>query len=370
MGNRVCSKSFSVLKRNFLSFCLFGTSIVLAVILKEPVSRFPSFVDWKTIITLTGLLLITTAIKESGFFYLSAYRISKKITNERILALFLIFLSASLAMFLTNDVALFIIVPLTLSIQEISGNDYSKMVIFEAIAANVGSSLTSIGNPQNIFLWHRWKISFHVFIAQMSLPVLIMALWLLVFVIVFFPRAKIKLNNSGAPAVDKKLFYLSLILLIFFIVSIELEIEQYFLAIVFISIFLLRKKNIGETDWGLIFLFIFLFIDLNLIGRLKITKELPALINFHNPHKLFLASALLSQAISNVPAAILLAGYSSDFKIIAYGVNIGGNGLLIASFANLIALRFLKDRSHYLKFHIYSVPYFLITLGFCYYFLI
>jgi len=301
-------------------------------------------------------------IKESGLFYLLAYRISRRIDNERFLALFLIFISLILSFFLTNDIALFIIVPLTLSLQEISDNDYSKTVVFEAIAVNVGSSLTAIGNPQNIFLWHQWGISFLNFIKEMIPLVLIMSVLLFIFVFFVFPAKKIKLNHAQHPPVNRKLFFLSAFLLILFIFSVELNFERYFLLVVILSFLFSNKKIIAETDWGLILLFIFIFIDIRLLCQLKEIRHVLTHLDFNDGRTLLLSGSLLSQVISNVPATILLSHYSSDFKIISYGVNIGGNGLLISSFANLIALRFINNKSKYIIFHVYSLSFFIFTL--------
>jgi len=362
MVNNVYSAGFSALRKNFLLIVLLAASLGLAIGLRQPLWRLPAFVDWDTIVTLSGLLLITTGIKESGLFYLAAYRISRRIDNERLLALFLVTVSATLAAFLTNDIALFIIVPLTLSLQQISENDYSRIIIFEAIAVNVGSSLTPIGNPQNIFLWHRWGISFPGFIKEMAPLVLIMSAWLLVMTFFSFSSAKIKSADRHHPAVDRGLFCLSAVLLVTFVFSVELDFGRYFLVIVFLSLLFARKSVILKTDWGLILLFMVIFIDLNLIFQIKAMQRLPALLNFKHSATLFLSGAVMSQAISNVPSAVLLANYSSRFKMIAYGVNIGGNGLLISSFANLIALRFIRKRFKHLLFHAYSLPYFVITL--------
>ncbi|KAA0011030.1 MAG: DUF1646 domain-containing protein [Thermoplasmata archaeon] len=132
----------------------FSYFILLTIVYPEKVKEYPYFVDWKTILTLAGLLVISTGIKESGYFYHAFRQILVKLKTERALVLFLIFLSALLSTFLTNDVCLFIVVPLTLALQKILRNNIIKMVIFEAIAVNVGSLLTPIGNPQNLFLWH------------------------------------------------------------------------------------------------------------------------------------------------------------------------------------------------------------------------
>jgi len=368
MGNKFLKAWVSFFIKNIFLVLLMLLSAGLAFFIRPPLGHIPGFVDWNTIITLSGLLLITMGVKESGFFYLLAYRISRQIHNERLLALFLIFVSALLSMFLTNDIALFIIVPLTLSLQDIADNDYSKMVIFEALAVNVGSALTPIGNPQNIFLWHQWGISFPIFVKELAPLVLLLAVLLFVFTFFAFPKKAIQPNHFQHPLVSRPMFFLSAILLILFVLASELKLEQYFLILIFLSFLLFYKKVILKTDWALIFLFIFIFIDIHLLCQLKQSVYLLKRLNFNHINTLFFSGAFLSQIISNVPTTVLLSQYSSNFKIMAYGVNIGGNGLIIGSFANLIALNFLKKKSKYLIFHIYSVPFFIITLVFAWYF--
>ncbi len=370
MANDLSSKLLYLLRKNALTALLFVAALGLSAVHSQPISVFPSLVDWNTIVTLSGLLLLTTGIKESGLFSFLAYRISRRITNERLLALFLIFLAAVLSMFLTNDIALFIVVPLTLNLQSIVDDDYSKIIIFEAIAVNVGSSLTPIGNPQNIFLWHQWDISFPVFVKEMAPLVLLMAVCLLIMVLVSFSSKRIKVKNHQDGSVDKGLFILSFILLVSFIVAIELGFGRYFLCIIFMAMLLIRKEVILKPDWGLVLLFILLFIDLNLISELKTARHLLSMLDFSSASTVFLSGALFSQAISNVPSAIILASHSGNIKLIAYGVNVGGNGFLIASFANLIALRFTNKAYNYLSFHFYSIPYFIVTLVLSYYLLI
>jgi len=368
MGNKFLNTSILFFKGNIFFILFILTSTGLVVFLHQSLWRIPTLVDWNTIITLSGLLLITRGVKESGFFDLLAYRISRQITNERFLAIFLIFISAILSMFLTNDIALFIVVPLTLSLQDISDSDYSKMVVFEAIAVNVGSSLTPIGNPQNIFLWHQWEVSFPVFIKELAPLVLILSVSLLIFIIYAFPSKNVRTNHIQQPPVNSMLFFLSAILLILFLFAIELKLEKYFLIIIFLSFLRFYRRAILKTNWRLIFIFLVIFIDIGLLSRLQASQKLFNQLNFNNVGTLFFSGALLSQIISNVPAAILLSHYSNNFKIIAYGVNIGGNGMVIGSFANLIALNFIKKKTKYVIFHVYSLSFFILTLAFMWFF--
>jgi len=362
MVNNFLRESILFFRKNIFLSSLIVISIGLAIYISQPLVNFPNYVDWNTIIALSGLLLITMGIKESGFFFFLAYRISRQIKNERFLALFLIFVSAVLSMFLTNDIALFIIVPLTLSLQDISDNDYSKMVVFEAIAVNVGSSLTPIGNPQNIFLWHKWGISFPDFVNELAPLILLLSVLLFIFTYFSFPSKPITQNHSQHPIVERKMFFLSSVLLILFVFAIDLKFEKYFLIIILLSFLLFYRKVIIKAEWALVLLFIFIFIDIHLLSKLRVIHNLFSRLDFSNMNTIYFSGAFLSQIISNVPTTVLLSHYSSNFKIIAYGVNIGGNGLLIGSFANLIALNFMNSKSKYFIFHIYSISFFFITL--------
>jgi Na+/H+ antiporter NhaD/arsenite permease-like protein len=361
MVNNFFQRVLKIIRRNGLLFVALAALAVLESLTGKPLRRFPAYVDWNTIITLAGLLLITTAIKESGFFYWLAYRISKRIGDERRLALFLIFASAVLSMFLTNDIALFIVVPLTLSLQKISGGDYVKFIVFEAIAVNAGSSLTAVGNPQNIYLWHQWGISFPLFFKEMLPLGLILGFWLYLGARWVFPVQTIHSSTAQPLKVHRPLFWISAVLFVLFIISVELDYDGYFLALLFVYYLLMQRDVIKRADWGLILLFVVIFVDVHLLYRLEAINRFMQSLQLDKTPVVFAAGALLSQVISNVPATILLVNYSAQFKWIAYAVNVGGNGLLIASFANLIALRFVRNHRKYWYFHRYSLLYFFVT---------
>ncbi len=350
------------LKNNLFLLGLILLSPVLTVVLHRPVTELPSYINWKTIYTLAGLLMVTMGIKESGYFHLTAFRLSRKIHNERYLALFLIFLSAFLSTFLTNDIALFIVIPLTIGIQKIQKKDFSKIIIFEALAVNAGSALTPIGNPQNIFLWHMWGISFLSFIRELSLVVLLSMVWLFLFSFFTFPSGKVTYNDDQKiNPVNNKLFIISLLLLAGFIFSIEMDFGIWFLPVIFLIYSFFYLRVISHADWMLLFLFLFIFIDIGLICQAPAVSAFLTRLQLHDAHHLYLAGTLGSQVISNVPATVLLSPYTTNYKMLAYAVNIGGNGLFIASFANLIALRFIRNKSKYFYFHFYSVIFFIVT---------
>ncbi len=336
--------------------------ILLSVIYPEKVKNYPYFVDWKTIITLAGLLIISTGIKESGYFYHVPRKILIKLKSERVLALFLIFLSALLSTFLTNDVCLFIVIPLTITLQKILKNDIVKMIIFEAIAVNVGSLLTPIGNPQNLFLWHEWDISFVSFIIKMF-PLFILLLFILtIFILPIFSDKKLKFSgDESRNDIKKDIFMISFLFLIACLLALQLKLAPYLLPAIFAIYLVLNKKMLLKVDWAMLFLFVIIFIDFHLISEIGLISNFVNSIDLSNSRNVFLFSLTASQIMSNVPASIFLSKFSSNWLAIAYGVNVGGNGIIIASLANVIALRMIKDRKILFTFHKYSLAYLLIS---------
>ncbi len=132
-----------------------------------PKSR-PAAIDWHTIITLSGLMLLTKGVELSGYFDVLGRKMVRRFATERRLAMFMVLAAALLSTFLTNDVALFIVVPLTITLKRLCEIPVNRLIIFEALAVNAGSLLTPIGNPQNILIWGRSGLSFAGFIAQMA----------------------------------------------------------------------------------------------------------------------------------------------------------------------------------------------------------
>ena len=350
-----------LIKKEWLFFIFLSLFFPLFFYLKPSFKEIYNSIDWKTIRALVSLILITTALKLSNIFDYFATQTIQKFKTERDLSIIFILLSIVLSMFLTNDITLFILVPLTLAFSSQMKNDLTKLVIFEAIAVNVGSELTPFGNPQNIFLFRQMDISIINFIEKMSIIFLPKFLLLLIFILLFFSNKKLKIHLKEPQKIDKFLFVSSFILFILFIIALEHSFVKYALIII-ISFYLFSnyKKVFLKFDYFLILTFIIMFIDFNLLSNIEFIQKIFTKIdmNFFNTLNI---SIILSQFISNVPAAIFISHFSKNYTAIAYGVDIGGNGLLISSLANIIALRFLKNKKAYIEFHKYSIPFFLIS---------
>jgi len=235
--------------------------LFLTIVRPEKLIRYPDLVDWNTLAALAGLLIITTSIKESGYFRAIAAEILERMGDERKLAIYLVLLSCLLSSFLTNDIALFIIVPLTLSLQEIMKKDVGKLVIFEAMAVNVGSLLTPIGNPQNLFLWHHWGLTFLGFIAEMLPLFLLLFMLLLFFIMMAFPSKRIDFHRGEERKYSRRMFFLSLLILAAYVFSLRMGWEYYALAAVILIYLSFSRRTFLEMDWFLLLLFLIMFID-------------------------------------------------------------------------------------------------------------
>ncbi|MDF1894517.1 MULTISPECIES: SLC13 family permease [Rahnella] len=358
--------AFSTVFKPFLRDRFLHLLVLLGVVLTlfqtEKIMQFPLFVDWDTIITLLGLLMLTKGVEVSGYFDFVGRKMINAIDNERRLALFLVMAAAVLSTFMTNDVALFIVIPLTITLKKLTSLPVTRLIIFEALAVNAGSLLTPIGNPQNILLWNKSGQSFLHFIGQMAPLALVTLVALLIVTGFCFPSRSLKktANNQGYPF-QKRLLASCGVLYVVFIACVDLGLALYGLLAVILCFLLLARKVLLRIDWPLILVFIVMFIDVRLIVGLDVLQPVFARINGLPDYGHYLLSIGLSQVISNVPATILMINYLPSGPLLAYAVNAGGFGLAMGSLANLIALRMANDRKIWLKFHFYSFPFLLFS---------
>ncbi len=356
-------KIFLLAKENGIYTIFLILLAILLIIFPKYIKYYPEFINWKTIATIAGLMVATTGIEQSAVLDSFTVKMINRSKSELGLAMRLITLSVIFSAFLTNDVSLFILVPITLHIQKYIKNDVGKMIIFEAIGVNVGSMLTPIGNPQNIYLFHKMQLNSIDFVIQMLPVFLILTIVLAVFVIFAF-KGKLLLRTEESLVKRKRnslLFTVSSVFIVLYFLFLNSPFAIYvLLALILLTYFLISKNVLRDSDWSLLALFCIMFIDFGVMARIPFIRNLMAQVNLNSVKNLFGVSVLLSQIISNVPASIFLSNYSANYRIIAYGVNVGGNGIIIGSLANIIALR-LSKKNLFLEFHKYSVPFLIIT---------
>ncbi|MBE0151871.1 SLC13 family permease [Serratia sp. PL7] len=332
--------------------------MLLYAIGPQPLRALSGFIDWRTIMTLLGLMLLTKGVEVSGYFDFIGRQIVNTLQSERSLALFLVCAAAVLSSFLTNDVALFIVIPLTITLKKLSSLPISRLIIFQALAVNAGSLLTPIGNPQNILLWSKSSLTFMEFIGRMAPFGILMMLSLLVVTWFSFPARKIiKAPNTQPYPYQLRLLLASVALYVAFLICLDLDVPLYGVLLVFAGFLLLARQVLLQIDWSLIFVFLAMFINIGLLTQLPALQPLFDQIASLADGSVYVLGIALSQVISNVPATILLLNYVPSSALVAYAVNAGGFGLAIGSLANLIALRMAGERQIWLRFHYYSIPF-------------
>ena len=335
----------------FIFLMFIGIGILLLLLNIINLTEVFHIVEWKTIFSLFYLMVIVNVMKDTKFLdYLSL----KMLKKSKRVVISLIILTLLLSAIITNDVSLFVIIPLTLIINKyvkMPLKDLEKLIIFEGISANIGSALTPMGNPQNLFLFHFYNIGALEFIINM-IPFEIFG----ILVILPFLNAKkydVDINVDVEFNKEWVIYILTFILVLLCIFG-----YLNFLYILPLMLIILIYNRV-EIDILFLLTFIFLFIDIEGFKKLGIIDL------FHikcNNLMLMVYSSLLSQIISNVPAAVLLSNVYKNWLPIAYGVNVGGNGTLLASFANLITLRLSKGNVGAGRFLLFGVIIYIMHL--------
>lgn len=355
------------LRSDHLLHILLLALLPLAWLSGKPAGAYPALVDWPTIAALTGLLALTKGLELAGGLDWLGHRLVRRMASERKAALVLVSASALLSTVLTNDVALFVVVPLTLGVCRMTGMAASRLIVFEALAVNAGSALTPIGNPQNLFLWQLSGVSFGRFVLHMlPLAAGLTVLLLMLTACSFKGRAIDVDDDRPAAPLDHRLLWPALALYLPFLVATDLHREGVALAVVLLVLLLLRARVLAQLDWGLLLVFVLMFIDLRLLAGLPAVQHAMTQLGLDDPahaERLYAAGIAASQVISNVPAAIALAAYSKNWQVMAYAVSVGGFGLAVGSLANLIALRMAAEGKAWKLFHMYALPALVVAAG-------
>ncbi|AOK51361.1 citrate transporter [Burkholderia stagnalis] len=324
----------------------------------QPFAVLANRVDWQTVATLAGLLMLTKALELSGCLMWLAHRIVHHVHSERALAMLLVVFAAVLSMWLTNDVALFVVVPLMISLRALAPLPFRRLVIVVALAVNAGSVATPLGNPQNLFLWQLSGVSFGRFVLTLGpLAIALMALLLAVTACAF--RAK-PLDLSGdaiALPMQRMHALVAAVLFVAFVLLADAHRALPGLIAVAVVLFAVRRDAVLRIDWLLLLIFVLMFVVLRSAAALPAVHDAIAHARLDTPLRVFAAGAALSQGISNVPAAILLSEFTRDWRALAFGVSVGGFGIAIGSLANLIAVRLAKEPRMWLPFHLVSIPF-------------
>lgn len=346
-------------------------SFVLAVISAffiAPSARYFDYIDFRTLGLLFCLMAVMAGLNGLGIFKLIAEKMLSKVEGIMGLSLILGLLCFFSSMVITNDVALITFAPFTVTALKLSGkmDKLIWVVTIETVAANLGSMLTPIGNPQNLYLFSAFNMSTGDFVATI-LPYALLSLFFVVISCFLTGKGKIETQNTDAKNDFSKLhicvYAILFILALLTVFRIIPYIITVFITVLVIIIF--DRKVLLKVDYSLLFTFIFLFIFIGNLGEIKPISEF--LKNIVNGNEV-LVGVVSSQVFSNVPAAILLSKFTENAKDLIIGVNLGGLGTLIASMASLISFKFVAKEKvgtgkYILIFTTVSIVFLALNLG-------
>lgn len=320
-----------------ISFVLAAVSAFIVV----PNAGYVDYIDFRTLALLLCLMAVMAGLGGLEVFRFLASKLLSLAGTTRSLCLWLSLLCFFSSMVITNDVALITFVPFTVIALKLCKCEklLIPLVVLETVAANLGSMLTPIGNPQNLYLFSAFGMSGAEFFKAVF-PYATLSLVLTVISALFIKKEKISFTRDDENLKLDFLrcgIYVSLflvaILTVFRVVPFEIT-----LAVTVVAVFIFDRKILAKVDYSLLLTFVFLFI---FIGNLKNIDSVSSFLGSLVKGNEVLAGVACSQIFSNVPAALLLSGFTDNASDLLAGVNLGGLGTLIASMASLISFKLI-----------------------------
>jgi Na+/H+ antiporter NhaD/arsenite permease-like protein len=303
-------------------------------------AEIPGLLDMRLLTLFVVLIVAVELGKQSDLFDALVVRAIRRVRTSRALAGTLLAVTAVLAALLTNDVALLLVVPFTMRFRSVTDMELAPVVVLEVAAANLVGCVSPIGTPQNFFLYARGGFTLGGFLAAQALWVGAAAFFLFAAVPMLVPQRALQAPRNPDFDVAPALAAGFLVLLALEVASILNALPHWMPLVAAVPAALLLGRRIREADFSLVFVFAFLLVGITGLERGALYEALnPERLLGHRAQGLVLSGALLSQFVSNVPAAMLLAPTASSFqgfRALLYGVNAGGCGTPISSLANLI----------------------------------
>ena len=345
--------------------CIAFLLAVISMCFVVPSKNYISYIDFRVLALLFCLMAVVRGFSSIGVFTRLGTMLLTHVHSLRMLSALFIFLCFFFSMLITNDVALITFVPFTILVLSMAEQKkfLIPVIVLETIAANLGSMLTPLGNPQNLYLYTISGLSIGAFVRIMLPYSFVSAILLLIFIL-FLPKDTVSTataantanstntvtasntSNVICEAVKARknsrilfTFYLILFLLCLLTVLHILPYQILFF-LVLTGFLLLDYRVLKDVDYFLLLTFLCFFIFIGNMKQISLVHELISKLLVH--HEVLMGIGA-SQIISNVPAAILLSGFTDDYSALLIGVNLGGLGTLIASLASLISFKFYTN---------------------------
>ena len=357
----------SFLRKNVVMLVALLAALI-TMLFVPPDKEYLGYFDVKTLTCLFCVLAVVCALKNIQFFYILAKKIVRSFRNARMSVLALVYITFIGSMLIANDMALLTFLPLGYLVLTSTGKQkyMAFTFIMQNIAANLGGMLTPFGNPQNLYIYSTFKVNTWEFMLIMLPPFILSVALITVCCLVFVKKEEISVDNEEVklPPVRASIY------LVLFVLSIAVVFGvPYWIGLIIIPVALLimDRKALLAVDYPLLLTFVFFFIFAGNMARIEAVSSFFASLLEWNT---MVVSAISCQVISNVPSAILLSQFTTDYRSLLLGVNIGGVGTLISSLASLITLREYtsldpKGTTKYvLKFSAFNFAFLFILIGF------
>lgn len=345
-----------------ISFIKMETVLSIAVLLAvisaffvPPDLEYIGYIDFRTLAILFCLMAVMAGLKEIGVFMQLSKQLLRRLRTLRQIVLVLVMLCFFGSMLITNDVALITFVPLAMIVLDMLGEDVKDkwlitVVVMQTIAANLGSMLTPIGNPQNLYLYGKSGMDFGSFINLMLPYCGISLVLLLVWIVIGFRKERDTIQirfGQGKMPPQKKILLMYVILFIVSLLTVARIIPyQVLLLITCACVFIMDRRTFRNVDYFLLLTFVAFFVFIGNMGRIdSFHRFLEQMIQGRE----LITAVLCSQVMSNVPSALLLSGFTEKYETLVVGTNLGGLGTLIASMASLISFKYVTKEAKHLR---------------------
>ena len=305
-----------------------------------PSAEYLAYIDWKVLALLFCLMAVVAGFVKCGLFDVMGQNLLTKCSGMRLLRFILVMLPFFTSMLITNDVALITFVPFAITVLCAVGreNELIWIIVLQTVAANLGSMATPVGNPQSLYLYNHYNIPTAQYFYTIA-PFVIVSVLLLTAASLYkkSDRAQVSFETRSKLESPLRISVYSVLFVLCMLCVLHLLDYRIVLAAVIIALLIFDRPVFKLIDYGLLLTFICFFIFSGNLGNIPAVRSL--LVQLLDRSSL-LTSALASQIVSNVPAAVLLAGFTDDWRGTLVGTNIGGLGTIIASLASLISFKY------------------------------
>ncbi|MBE6850050.1 MAG: citrate transporter [Ruminococcus sp.] len=325
--------------------CIACILAVISAFVVPPDAQYLEYIDFRTLGLLFCLMAVMAGLQEIGVFRRLAQGMLAKVGSMRQLVPILVMLCFFSSMLMTNDVALITFVPFTFTVLGLAGEDMAQkhripIVVMQTIAANLGSMFTPIGNPQNLYLYGVSQMPLGQFLLLMLPYTAVSGILLLLWGIWYTRRERTTLTvafEDTAESLNWRRLAVYLVLFVLSLLTVARLVDwRITLGIVLLAVLLADRSVLFRVDYSLLLTFVGFFVFIGNMGRIPVFRDfLESMIAGHE----VVTAVAASQVISNVPAALLLSGFTKEYAALIVGTNLGGLGTLIASMASLISFK-------------------------------